>query len=42
MKQIEKIGKAKFSVLTPGVPNSEIALDFTPIIQQFNLDKGRP
>lgn len=37
MKTIQKTGKAKFRISTPNVPGSEIALDFTPIIEQFNL-----
>ena len=42
MKTIQKIGKAKLKISTPNVRGSEISLDFTPIIEQFNLDKGRP
>ena len=41
MKKIQKIEKGKFKISTSGVPNSEITLDFNPIIQQFNLDQGR-
>ena len=38
MKQITKIQKAKFKVATPGVTNSELELDFQPIINHFNLE----
>ena len=37
-KQITKIQKAKFKVATPGVTNSELELDFQPVIDQFKLD----
>ena len=41
MKKIQKTGKGKFKVSTPGVVNSEIQLDFTPLIDTFELGKGR-
>ncbi len=37
-KQITKIQKAKFKVVTPGVTNSELELDFQPVIDEFNLE----
>ena len=37
MKSVHKISKAKFMVTTIDVPNSELQLDFNPIIEQFNL-----
>ncbi len=38
MKTIQKIGKAKFKVSTDNIPNSEIELDFNPIIDNFKLE----
>lgn len=37
MKNIQKLGVAKFKISTPGVNGSEIELDFNPLIQQFKL-----
>lgn len=37
MKTITKISPAKFRLVTPNVPNSELELDFNPIINEFNL-----
>ncbi len=37
MKRIEKIAKAKFSVTTEGVLNSNLLLDFNPLIDEFKL-----
>jgi len=37
MKVIEKKGKAKFKVSTPGVVGQDLELDFNPVIEQFNL-----
>ncbi|MEM6612300.1 MAG: hypothetical protein AAF652_08605 [Cyanobacteria bacterium P01_C01_bin.72] len=37
MKLIQKIGKAKFKVSTPGVTGGDLELDFNPVIEQFNL-----
>ena len=37
MKTIQKIGKAKFKVSTDNIPNSELELNFNPIIDEFNL-----
>lgn len=37
-KQITKIQKAKFKIVTPGITNSELELDFQPIIDQFQLE----
>ena len=38
MKNIIKLGVAKFKVSTPNVTNSEIEMDFNPIIKQFKLE----
>lgn len=37
MKSIERIAPAKFKVTTPNVENSELMLDFQPIIDKFKL-----
>jgi hypothetical protein len=37
MKTIQRLGNAKFKLNTPGIENSELVLDFQPIIDQFNL-----
>lgn len=37
MKTITKLAQAKFKIITDNVPNSELVLDFNPIIQQFLL-----
>ena len=37
MKTITQTGEAKFEITTANVPNSEINLDFNPLIQLFNL-----
>lgn len=37
MKTIQHISKAKFKISTPSVPNSELLLDFNPIIDEFKL-----
>ena len=37
MKTIQKLSKAKFKVSTDNIPNSELELDFNPIIDEFNL-----
>jgi len=37
MKLITKTGQAKFKVSTPGVPSSDLDLDFNPVIEQFKL-----
>ena len=37
MKLIQKIAPAKFKVSTPGVPSSELELDFNPIIDEKKL-----
>ena len=37
MKHIKKIGVGKYVVTTPDVRDSEIKLDFNPLIEQFNL-----
>ncbi len=37
MKTIQKLSKAKFKVSTDNVPNSELELDFNPIIDEFKL-----
>ena len=37
-KQITKIQRAKFKVATPGVTNSQLELDFQPVIDQFKLE----
>ncbi len=37
MKTITKLARAKFRVVTDNVANSELILDFDPIIKQFNL-----
>ncbi len=39
-KLVDKIGPAKFKVTTPEVDNV-LVLDFNPIIEQFELAKGR-
>ena len=41
MKKIQKLGKGKFKILTSGVANSEIQLDFNPLIDTFELGKGQ-
>ena len=41
MKTIQRLAKGKFKVSTPGVANSEIQLDFNPLIDTFELSKGR-
>ena len=38
MKTIQKIAKAKFKISTDNVANSEIELDFNPIIHEFALE----
>ncbi len=38
MKQITKIQKAKFKIATPGMTNSELELDFQPLIEEFKLE----
>jgi hypothetical protein len=40
MKNIKKIAPAKFRINKPNVENSEIILDFNPIIAQFELSKS--
>jgi hypothetical protein len=37
MKTIQRIATAKFKVNTPGIENSELMLDFQPIIDEFQL-----
>jgi hypothetical protein len=37
MKTIERIGIAKFKVNTVGVDDSQLPLDFQPLIDRFNL-----
>ena len=37
MKTIQKLAKAKFKVSTDNVPNSELELDFNPVIEEFDL-----
>lgn len=37
MKNIQKLGVAKFKVSTPNVTNSDIEIDFNPLIEQFKL-----
>jgi hypothetical protein len=37
MKNIARIATAKFKLSTPGVLNSELELDFNPIISEFKL-----
>jgi hypothetical protein len=37
MKTIQRIATAKFKVNTPGIENSELMLDFQPIIDEFKL-----
>lgn len=37
MKNITRIAAAKFKVSTPNIPNSELELDFNPIINEFKL-----
>jgi hypothetical protein len=37
MKTIQRITKAKFKVNTPGIDQSELVLDFQPIIDKFQL-----
>ena len=37
MKTIQKLSKAKFKVITDNIPNSELELDFNPIIDEFKL-----
>lgn len=38
MKTVNKIARAKFKISTPNVPNSELELDFNPILQTFKLE----
>lgn len=38
MKVIQKLGKARFKVSTPGVVGQDLELDFNPIIEQFKLE----
>ena len=37
MKTITKISRAKFKVITDGVSNSELELDFNPLSEEFKL-----
>ncbi|MEO1692182.1 MAG: hypothetical protein AAFR63_11735 [Cyanobacteria bacterium J06631_6] len=37
MKLITKTGEAKFKVSTPGIPGSDLDLDFNPIINEKKL-----
>ena len=37
MKNIQKIGEAKFRISTPEVAGSELSLDFSSLIQHFDL-----
>ncbi len=37
MKTIQKLSKAKFKINTDNIPNSELELDFNPIIDEFDL-----
>lgn len=37
MKTVQRISKAKFKIFTPNVPNSELLLDFNPVINEFKL-----
>ncbi len=37
MKSVQHISKAKFKISTVDVPESEILLDFNPVIEQFQL-----
>ena len=37
MKNVNKISKAKFKVATPHVLDSELLLDFNPVIEKFKL-----
>ena len=37
MKNLEKLGVAKFKISTPTVASSDIELNFNPIIEQFKL-----
>lgn len=36
-KQIKKLGLARFNVTTINIANSQLILDFNPIISKFNL-----
>ncbi len=38
MKSVQQISKARFKISTPGVLQSEILLDFNPIIEKFELE----
>jgi hypothetical protein len=38
MKELRKIATAKFKVSNPDLPNSELLLDFNPIVNHFNLN----
>ena len=42
MKSIEKLGVAKFKISTPGVNNSDIQLDFNPIIESLSNEEKIP
>ena len=37
MKTVHKISRAKFKISTPNVRNSELLLDFNPVIDEFKL-----
>ncbi len=37
MKIVQHISKAKFKIITPGVANSELMLNFNPVISKFEL-----
>lgn len=36
-KEIKKLAPGRFRITTIGVPNSQLFLDFTPLIKKFNL-----
>lgn len=37
MKSVQNVSLAKFKVVTPQVPNSELLLDFSTLINEFKL-----
>ena len=37
MKTIQKLSKAKFKISTDNVPNSDLSLNFNPLIDEFKL-----
>lgn len=36
-KLITKLGKGRFRLITPNVPNGQLILDFNPVIKKFAL-----